>query len=169
MVFEGEGGGGEWSVAEEGAGGGAWERVWQLGGRVVRQRFHLPSQHINPIRSTGPLPPTNWQVLHAAGVERPRAIVVAYTARQRSVLAVEMLHQAFPGVPIYVRALDAQHAAALQEAGAFWAGGGGALGGRWLGVELLHAAVLQEAGVLRYALGGRAGGVRCWLGVRLEG
>lgn len=34
------------------------------------------------------------QVLHAAGIERPRAIVVAYTARQRSVLAVESLHQA---------------------------------------------------------------------------
>ena len=36
---------------------------------------------------------TRVQVLHAAGIERPRAIVVAYTARQRSVLAVESLHQ----------------------------------------------------------------------------
>lgn len=32
------------------------------------------------------------KVLHAAGIERPRAVVVCYTARQRSVLAVEALH-----------------------------------------------------------------------------
>ncbi|KAL4424973.1 hypothetical protein ABPG77_002858 [Micractinium sp. CCAP 211/92] len=58
------------------------------------------------------------KVLHAAGVERPKAIAVGYTARQRAVTAVEALHEAYPGVPIYVRALDLQHAAALKEAGA---------------------------------------------------
>ncbi len=57
------------------------------------------------------------KVLHAAGVERPKAIAVGYTARQRAVTAVEALHEAYPGVPIYVRALDLQHAAALKEAG----------------------------------------------------
>ena len=78
---------------------------------------------MDPWRSSRPRhPPTHHppstQVLHAAGVERPLAIVVCYTARQRSVLAVEALHAAYPGVPIYARALDMQHAAALQEAGA---------------------------------------------------
>lgn len=58
------------------------------------------------------------KVLHAAGVDRPRAIAVGYTARQRAVTAVEALHEAYPGVPIFVRALDMQHAAALKEAGA---------------------------------------------------
>jgi Trk K+ transport system NAD-binding subunit len=64
------------------------------------------------------------KVLHAAGIERPKAIVVGHTARQRAVTAVECLREAFPDVPIYVRALDIQHAAKLQEAGG-WAGTGG--------------------------------------------
>lgn len=73
------------------------------------------------------------QVLHAAGIDRPRAIAVGYTARQKAVGAVEALHEAYPGVPIYVRALDMQHAAALKEAGERAASRGGRFGERcWL-------------------------------------
>ena len=58
------------------------------------------------------------QVLHAAGVENPRALVLVYTARARLVNATRELREAYPGVPIYARALDARHAAELMAAGA---------------------------------------------------
>lgn len=58
------------------------------------------------------------QVIHAAGVENPRALAVVYTARGRSVGAVQTLREGFPNVPIYARALDSQHAAELKAAGA---------------------------------------------------
>ena len=58
------------------------------------------------------------QVLHAAGVEEPRALVLVYTARARLVTAVKELEEAYPEVPIYARALDARHAAELKAAGA---------------------------------------------------
>lgn len=58
------------------------------------------------------------KVLHAAGIDRPRAVVVGYTARQRAVSAVDSLKNAFPSVPIIVRAIDLVHAAELEEAGA---------------------------------------------------
>lgn len=58
------------------------------------------------------------KVLHAAGIERPRAVAVAYTARQRAVAAVQSLRTAFPTVPILVRAIDLSHAVELEEAGA---------------------------------------------------
>ena len=58
------------------------------------------------------------QVLHAAGVEAPRALVLVYTARARLVAAVRELQEAYPEVPIYARALDARHAAELKAAGA---------------------------------------------------
>lgn len=58
------------------------------------------------------------KVLHAAGIDRPRAVAVAYTARQRAVAAVESLRNAFPTVPILVRAIDLSHAVELEEAGA---------------------------------------------------
>ncbi|PRW56322.1 K(+) efflux antiporter chloroplastic [Chlorella sorokiniana] len=102
------------------------------------------------------------KVLHAAGIERPRAIVVAYTARQRSVLAVESLHQAYPGVPIYVRALDMQHAAALQEAGATTVISAAAEAGLAVGSSLAKGlgvpgrAVSSLADVLRQELDVRA-------------
>jgi voltage-gated potassium channel Kch len=57
-------------------------------------------------------------VLHAAGVDRPRAVAVCYTARGRAVAAVRSLKDAFPEAPIFVRALDLRHAAELEEAGA---------------------------------------------------
>ncbi|KAI3436796.1 hypothetical protein D9Q98_006207 [Chlorella vulgaris] len=61
---------------------------------------------------------TRKAVLQAAGIDKPRAIAVGYTARQKAVSAVEALHETYPGVPIYVRALDMQHAAMLRGAGA---------------------------------------------------
>lgn len=45
-------------------------------------------------------------VIKAFGVEDVRAFVVVYTARRRSVAAVENLRAAFPDTPIWARALD---------------------------------------------------------------
>lgn len=61
---------------------------------------------------------TRRKVLEAAGIEQPRAVAVAYTARQRAVSAVAALRAAFPSTPILVRAIDMLHAAELEEAGA---------------------------------------------------
>ena len=58
------------------------------------------------------------QVLEAAGVGEPSAIVVCYTARARAVTATRALREALPGVPVYARALDTLHAAELKAAGA---------------------------------------------------
>ncbi|KAG7669471.1 hypothetical protein Ndes2526B_g05803 [Nannochloris sp. 'desiccata'] len=58
------------------------------------------------------------KVLHAAGIVKPSAVAVGYTARQRSVSAVNSLRNAFPDVPILVRAIDMVHASELEEAGA---------------------------------------------------
>lgn len=58
------------------------------------------------------------QVIRAAGVTEPRAFVSVYTARARLVHSVTEMHKAFPGVPIFCRALDAPHAAELKSAGA---------------------------------------------------
>ncbi|KAL3139834.1 hypothetical protein ABBQ38_004132 [Trebouxia sp. C0009 RCD-2024] len=57
-------------------------------------------------------------VLEAAGISQPRALAVVYTARARLVSTVHSLREHFPTVPIYVRALDLQHAAELKAAGA---------------------------------------------------
>lgn len=78
---------------------------------------HRPSTGCPVLTAQRPPPPLS-QVLHAAGIEHPRAVVVGYTARQRAVTAVEALRESYPGVPIYARALDLQHAAELQAAGA---------------------------------------------------
>jgi TrkA-N domain len=45
-------------------------------------------------------------VIKAFGVQDVRACVVVYTARRRSVAAVENLRAAFPDTPIWARALD---------------------------------------------------------------
>jgi voltage-gated potassium channel Kch len=45
-------------------------------------------------------------VIKAFGVQDVRAFVVVYTARRRSVAAVENLRAAFPDTPIWARALD---------------------------------------------------------------
>lgn len=48
----------------------------------------------------------------------PRALAVAFTARARAITAVHVLREAFPGVPIFARALDSRHAAEMKAAGA---------------------------------------------------
>jgi hypothetical protein len=57
------------------------------------------------------------QVLNAAGISRPRAVAIGYTARQRAMTAVETLRESFPDVPIFARAVDMKHAAELEAAG----------------------------------------------------
>lgn len=46
------------------------------------------------------------RVVHAAGLETPRAFVVVYAARSRALSAVENLRESYPDVPIFARALD---------------------------------------------------------------
>ena len=58
------------------------------------------------------------KVLHAAGVDKPKSIAVCYTARQRSVSAVESLRNEYPDTPILARAIDIKHASELEAAGA---------------------------------------------------
>lgn len=102
---------------------------------------------------------TRTKVLHAAGIGNPRAIAVGYTARQKAVTAVEALHEAFPDVPIYARALDWQHAAALEEAGAASVVIAETEAGLAMGTQLAQGlgiaprAVKSLAGVMRVEMG----------------
>lgn len=57
-------------------------------------------------------------VLKAAGVVRPKAVVVCYSIRHQAIKTVATLRQAFPGVPLYACASDLRHAAELEDAGA---------------------------------------------------
>ncbi|GJP75060.1 hypothetical protein CLOP_g5559 [Closterium sp. NIES-67] len=57
-------------------------------------------------------------VLESAGIRRPKAFMVVYSSRTRSVASVERLKEAFPGVPLYARAVDAVHLSELRRAGA---------------------------------------------------
>ncbi|KAG0598990.1 hypothetical protein M758_12G118100, partial [Ceratodon purpureus] len=56
-------------------------------------------------------------VLQTAGITQPKAVMVMYTGRQKSVQSVERLRQAFPKVPIYARAQDLGHLLELKHAG----------------------------------------------------
>eukprot|EP00850_Spirogloea_muscicola_P015217 SM000115S23896 [mRNA] locus=s115:2248:8946:- [translate_table: standard] len=57
-------------------------------------------------------------VLQTAGILRPKAVMVMYTGKQKSVQSVERIRLAWPGVPIYARAQDLHHLLELQVAGA---------------------------------------------------
>ncbi|CAI5530746.1 unnamed protein product [Closterium sp. Naga37s-1] len=57
-------------------------------------------------------------VLESAGIPRPLMAIVVYSGRQQTVYSVERLHDAFPGLRIYARAVDASHLAELRKAGA---------------------------------------------------
>ncbi|GFR52487.1 hypothetical protein Agub_g15057 [Astrephomene gubernaculifera] len=61
---------------------------------------------------------TRSAVLRAAGVECPRAVVVAYPDPETALQAVANMRAAFPSVTIYACAADLRHAAELAEAGA---------------------------------------------------
>jgi Trk K+ transport system NAD-binding subunit len=59
------------------------------------------------------------EVLKAAGVRRPGAMVVAYSKPERALAAVTAARAAFgPALPIHARARDPQHGAELRAAGA---------------------------------------------------
>ncbi|KAB1206734.1 K(+) efflux antiporter 3, chloroplastic [Morella rubra] len=57
-------------------------------------------------------------VLQSAGITSPKAVMVMYTGRERTMEAVQRLRLAFPAVPIYARAQDLMHLLDLKKAGA---------------------------------------------------
>ncbi|KAJ0966329.1 hypothetical protein J5N97_027467 [Dioscorea zingiberensis] len=57
-------------------------------------------------------------VLQSAGISSPRAVMVMYTGKKRTVESVQRLRLAFPTIPIYARAQDLAHLLDLKKAGA---------------------------------------------------
>ncbi|GAA0157380.1 transporter [Lithospermum erythrorhizon] len=57
-------------------------------------------------------------ILQSAGISSPRAVMVMYTGRERTLEAVERLRLAFPSIPIYAKARDMKHLLDLKKAGA---------------------------------------------------
>ncbi|XP_047982502.1 K(+) efflux antiporter 3, chloroplastic [Salvia hispanica] len=57
-------------------------------------------------------------VLQSAGINSPKAILIMYTGKKKTLEAVERIRLVFPAVPIYVRAQDMMHLLELKKAGA---------------------------------------------------
>ncbi|XP_052206067.1 K(+) efflux antiporter 3, chloroplastic [Diospyros lotus] len=57
-------------------------------------------------------------VLLSAGISSPKAVMLMYTGRKRTMEAVQRLRLAFPSIPIYARAQDLAHLLDLKKAGA---------------------------------------------------
>ncbi|KAG2622206.1 hypothetical protein PVAP13_3NG276500 [Panicum virgatum] len=57
-------------------------------------------------------------VLQSAGITFPKAIMVMYTGKEKTIEAVNRLRQAFAAVPIYARAQDLSHLLDLKKSGA---------------------------------------------------
>ncbi|XP_039039808.1 K(+) efflux antiporter 3, chloroplastic-like [Hibiscus syriacus] len=57
-------------------------------------------------------------VLQSAGIKSPKAVMIMYRGKKRTVEAVQRLRLAFPSVPIYARAQDLKHLLDLKKAGA---------------------------------------------------
>ncbi|GMH16413.1 hypothetical protein Nepgr_018254 [Nepenthes gracilis] len=57
-------------------------------------------------------------VLQSAGISSPKAVIVMYTGKKRTVEAVQRIRLAYPAVPIYARAQDPAHLLDLKKAGA---------------------------------------------------
>ncbi|KAF8410661.1 hypothetical protein HHK36_003193 [Tetracentron sinense] len=57
-------------------------------------------------------------VLQTAGISSPKAVMVMYTGRKRTIDAVQRIRLAFPAIPIYARAEDLTHLLDLKKAGA---------------------------------------------------
>ncbi|TKW29607.2 hypothetical protein SEVIR_3G407600v4 [Setaria viridis] len=57
-------------------------------------------------------------VLQSAGITFPKAIMVMYTGKEKTIESVNRLRQAFTAVPIYARAQDLSHLLDLKKAGA---------------------------------------------------
>ncbi|MEW5319391.1 MAG: hypothetical protein WDW38_010547 [Sanguina aurantia] len=61
---------------------------------------------------------TRAAVLKAAGVEKPKAVVICYPDKEQALRAVHSIRSDFPGVRLYACASDLRHAAELEQAGA---------------------------------------------------
>ncbi|KAG5014945.1 hypothetical protein JHK85_021081 [Glycine max] len=57
-------------------------------------------------------------VLHSAGVSSPKAFMIMYTGKKKTIEAVQRLKLNFPAIPIYARARDLKHLLDLKKAGA---------------------------------------------------
>ncbi|XP_017971373.1 PREDICTED: K(+) efflux antiporter 3, chloroplastic isoform X1 [Theobroma cacao] len=57
-------------------------------------------------------------VLQSAGISSPKAVMIMYRGKKRTIEAVQRLRLAFPAVPIYARAQDLKHLLDLKKAGA---------------------------------------------------
>ncbi|CAI9104167.1 OLC1v1002792C1 [Oldenlandia corymbosa var. corymbosa] len=57
-------------------------------------------------------------VLQSAGISSPKAVMVMYTGKEKTLEAVQRIRLAFPAVPIYARAQDMMHLLELKKAGA---------------------------------------------------
>ncbi|MED6134053.1 K(+) efflux antiporter 3, chloroplastic [Stylosanthes scabra] len=57
-------------------------------------------------------------VLQSAGISSPKAIMVMYTGKKRTIEAVQRLRLSFPSIQIYARAQDLKHLLDLKKAGA---------------------------------------------------
>ncbi|KAL0365248.1 UNVERIFIED_CONTAM: K(+) efflux antiporter 3, chloroplastic [Sesamum angustifolium] len=57
-------------------------------------------------------------VLQSAGINSPKAVMVMYTGKTRTLEAVQRIRLAFPAIPIYARAQDMMHLLDLKKAGA---------------------------------------------------
>ncbi|KAL4391666.1 hypothetical protein HN51_013098 [Arachis hypogaea] len=57
-------------------------------------------------------------VLQSAGISSPKAIMIMYTGKKRTIEAVQRLRLSFPAIPIYARAQDLKHHLDLKKAGA---------------------------------------------------
>ncbi|KAK8563155.1 hypothetical protein V6N12_011211 [Hibiscus sabdariffa] len=57
-------------------------------------------------------------VLQSAGIKSPKAVMIMYRGKKRTVEAVQRLRLAFPAVPIYARAQHLKHLLDLKKAGA---------------------------------------------------
>lgn len=57
-------------------------------------------------------------VLQSAGISSPKAVMIMYTGKKRTIEAVQRIRLSFPAVPIYARAQDLTHLLDLKKAGA---------------------------------------------------
>ncbi|XP_078430655.1 K+ efflux antiporter 3 [Wolffia australiana] len=57
-------------------------------------------------------------VLQSAGIPSPKAVMVMYTGKEKTLEAVQRIRLAFPSVPVYARAQDLEHLLELKKAGA---------------------------------------------------
>ncbi|KAH6833132.1 K+ efflux antiporter 3 [Perilla frutescens var. hirtella] len=57
-------------------------------------------------------------VLQSAGINSPKAVMIMYTEKKKTIEAIQRIRLSFPGVPIYARAQDMAHLLDLKKAGA---------------------------------------------------